>query len=137
MSTTQIPIPQIQVLLVEDDEVSAQAARTLLERLGCQVDWAVNGAEAIVRFRQETYDLILMDSQMPIMDGFEATARIRGMPLGRVTPIVGTTAAIGRSECLAAGMNDVMPKPFLRENLKQALTKWTHWDEDLHTESER
>jgi CheY-like chemotaxis protein len=137
MSTTQIQVPQIQVLVVEDDEVNAQAARTLLERLGCQVDWVVNGAEAIVRFRQETYDLILMDSQMPVMDGFEATARIRGMPLGRVTPIVGTTAGIGRPECLAAGMNDVMPKPFLRENLKLVLSKWTHWDDTHHTELER
>jgi CheY-like chemotaxis protein len=82
----------IQVLLVDDDEVSALAARTILGRLGCQVEWVVTGAEPVVRFRQETYDLVLMDS--PRMDGFEATARIRGMPRGRV-----------------------MPKPFLRESL--------------------
>ena len=122
-------IRQIQVLLVEDDEISAQAARTMLERLGCRVDTASNGADAIELFRNETYDLILMDWQMPQMDGLETTARIRRMPQGRVTPIVGTTASMSRLECLAAGMNDVMPKPFLFTTLKQGLAKWTLWDE--------
>jgi CheY-like chemotaxis protein len=122
---------QIQVLVVEDDEVSVQAARAGLERLGCQVDAAGNGAEAIELFGQKTYDLILMDWQMPVMDGFEATARIRRMPQGTVTPIVGTTRNMGRPECLAAGMNDVIPKPFVRESLKLALSKWTHWEEDI------
>jgi CheY-like chemotaxis protein len=122
---------QVQVLVVEDDEVSLQAARMGLERLGCQVDVALNGAEAIELFGRKTYDLILMDWQMPVMDGFEATARIRKMPQGTVTPIVGTTRSLGRPECLAAGMNDVIPKPFVRESLKLALTKWTHWEEDL------
>jgi|SRR5271168_98302 len=128
-----MPIMQIQVLVVEDDEVSAQAARTMLERLGCQVDAASNGAEAIELFRQKTYDLILMDWQMPRMDGLETTARIRRMPQGRETPIVGTTASMSRLECLAAGMNDVMPKPFLFSTLKLGLAKWTHWEEDMQT----
>src|ERR1700684_3771586 len=116
-------IRQIQVLLVEDDEISAQAARTMLERLGCRVDTASNGAEAIELFRNQTYDLILMDWQMPQMDGLETTARIRRMPQGRVPPIVGTTASMSRLECLAAGMNDVMPKPFLFTTLKLGLAK--------------
>ena len=123
-------IRQIQVLLVEDDEISAQAARTMLERLGCRVATASNGADAIELFRNETYDLILMDWQMPRMDGLETTARIRRLPQGRVTPIVGTTASMSRLECLAAGMNDVMPKPFLFTTLKQGLAKWTLWDEN-------
>ena len=123
-------IRQIQVLLVEDDEISAQAARTMLERLGCRVDTASSGGEAIQLFRDGTYDLILMDWQMPQMDGLETTARIRRMPQGRVTPIVGTTASMSRQECLAAGMNDVMPKPFLFTTLKQGLAKWTLWDEN-------
>jgi CheY-like chemotaxis protein len=127
-------IAQIQVLLVEDDEVSAQAARTILERLGCHVDAATNGAEAIELFRTRTYDLILMDWQMPKMDGFETTARIRAMPHGHVTPIVGTSANMDRVVCLAAGMNDVIRKPFLFSSLKMGLTKWTHWDENLPTE---
>ena len=121
-------IRKIQVLLVEDDEISAQAARTMLERLGCQVDAASNGSEAIELFGKETYDLVLMDWQMPQMDGLETTARLRRMPQGRVTPIVGTSASMSRLECLAAGMNDIMPKPFLFTTLKMGLAKWTLWE---------
>jgi len=123
-------IQQIEVLLVEDDEISAQAARTMLERLGCRVDTASTGSDAIELFAKKIYDLILMDWQMPQMDGFETTARLRRMPQGRVTPIVGTTASMSRLECLAAGMNDVMPKPFLFSTLKMGLAKWTLWEED-------
>jgi|SRR5579863_1264928 CheY-like chemotaxis protein len=124
-------IGQIQVLVVESDEVNAQVARTMLERLGCRVDTAENGAEAVELFPKTSYDLIFMAWQMPLMDGLEATARIRALPRGRVTPIVGTSARIGRLECLAAGMNDLMPKPFRIENLKIELSKWTRWQEDL------
>ncbi|MBZ5610683.1 MAG: response regulator [Acidobacteriia bacterium] len=130
-------IGQIRVLVVEDDEVSVQIARSMLEKLGCQVDAATNGVEAIKLFRQEIYNLILMDWQMPHMDGFETTARIRSMPRGRVTPILGTTANMTRLECMAAGMNDVMPKPFLRKKLKLELSKWTHWDEKHENGLER
>ena len=128
-------IRQIQVLLVEDDEISAHAARTMLERLGCRVDAASNGTEAIELFGKKTYDLVLMDWQMPQMDGMETTARLRRMPQGRVTPIVGTTASMSRLECLAAGMNDVMPKPFLFTTLKMGLAKWTLWEESCKTGS--
>ena|SRR5579862_6144051 len=128
-------IREIHVLLVEDDEISAQAARTMLERLGCKVDTVSTGGDAIEMFRNETYDLILMDWQMPQMDGLETTARIRRMPQGRVTPIVGTTASMSRLECLAAGMNDVMPKPFLFTTLKMGLTKWTLWEENCKSGS--
>jgi CheY-like chemotaxis protein len=122
---------QIEILLVEDDDISAQAARTLLERLGCKVDHAFNGAEAIEFFGKKSYDVIFMDWQMPQMDGLETTARIRRMPQGRVTPIVGTSASMSRLECVAAGMNDVMPKPFLLNALKMGLAKWTLWRDDL------
>jgi CheY-like chemotaxis protein len=124
-----LSIAKIQVLVVEDDDVSAQVARTMLERLGCQVTVATNGAEAIVLFRKGAYDLVLMGWQLPLMDGLEATARIRTMPRGKVTPIIGTSAGAAKSECLAAGMNDLVPKPFLLENLKLALSKWTLWGE--------
>jgi len=122
---------QIEILLVEDDDISAQAARTLLERLGCRVDHVSNGGEAINLFGKKSYDLIFMDWQMPQMDGLETTARIRRMPQGRVTPIVGTSASMSRMECVAAGMNDLMPKPFLLNALKLGLAKWTLWKEDL------
>jgi CheY-like chemotaxis protein len=122
---------RIEILLVEDDDISAHAARTLLERLGCEVDHAFNGVEAIEFFGKKSYDLIFMDWQMPHMDGLETTARIRSMPQGRVTPIVGTSASISRLQCVAAGMNDVMPKPFLLNVLKVCLAKWTLWKDDL------
>jgi CheY-like chemotaxis protein len=129
-------IGRIEVLVVENDEVNAQVARTMLERLGCRVDTAENGAEAVERFGKATYDIIFMAWQMPLMDGLEATARIRSLGHGRVTPIVGTSARVGRLECLAAGMNDLMPKPFRIENLKIELAKWTRWREGLEAGSE-
>ena len=122
---------RIEILLVEDDDISAQAARRVLDRMGCKVDHASEGAEAIELFGKKSYDLIFMDWQMPQMDGLETTARIRRMPQGRVTPIIGTSASMSRLECVAAGMNDVMPKPFLLHVLKMGLAKWTLWKDDL------
>ena len=115
----------IRVLVAEDDEVSAIAVRVMLERLACVVEIVGDGAKAIHYFRFGRYDLVLMGWQMPVMDGFEATARIRAMPRGQATPIIGTTAGRDRAECLAAGMNDLLPKPF--EKLRLILTRWTAW----------
>jgi CheY-like chemotaxis protein len=123
-------IEPIRVLVVEDDEVSAKAVHTMLVRLHCTVEIAGDGAQAIETFRQRSYDLILMGWQMPIMDGFEATARIRAMPRGQATPIIGTTPARDRAECIAAGMNDLMPKPFGLEELRLVLSRWTAWSCD-------
>ena len=119
------------ILLVEDDETAAQTARELLEELGCRVDIASNGEEAVSRCRETAYSLILMDWQMPVMDGLEATARIRGMQGGRRIPIVATTTRVDRDECLAAGMSDLMPKPFTLENLKVVILKWICREENL------
>jgi CheY-like chemotaxis protein len=118
---------KIRVLVAEDDEVNAKAARTMLENLGCHVDIAIDGTEAVEHFRERDYDLILMDWQMPLMDGIEATARIRAMPRGEGTPIIGTTAGKAHAECLKGGMNDVVPKPFLTDKMRYILSKWTHW----------
>ena len=126
---------QIYVLVVENDEVNAQVARTMLERLGCRVDLAAHGAKAVELFGKEAYDMIFMAWQLPVMDGLEATARIRSMPRGLAIPIVGTSSRIGRLECLAAGMNDLMPKPFRLDNLKLELSRWTLWKESSQTES--
>ena len=120
---------QIRVLVAEDDEVSAKAVRTMLERLGCLPEVVGNGAEAVGSFRVRPYDLVLMGSAMPVMSGFEATARLRALPRGRATPIVGTTAARDRAECMAAGMNDLMPQPFRLEKLRLTLSRWTAWTE--------
>jgi CheY-like chemotaxis protein len=114
----------MSILLVEDDEAAAQTASTILEQFGCRVDTATNGADAIALCRGVAYSLILMDWQMPVTDGFEATARIRVMPGGRITPIVCTTTQIARDQCLAAGMSDLMPKPFKPESLRAVIRKW-------------
>jgi CheY-like chemotaxis protein len=118
---------QIRVLVAEDDEVNAKAARRMLEQLGCLVDVATDGAQAVDHFREREYDLILMDWQMPLMDGIEATARIRAMPGGLTMPIVGTTAGKAHAECLRGGMNDVVPKPFLFDKMRYVLSRWTNW----------
>ena len=117
----------VRVLVVEDDEVSAQAVRVMLERLACAVEIVEDGAKAVESFRHHKYDLVLMGWQMPVMDGFEATARIRTMLHGKQIPIIGTTAGRDRAECLAAGMNDLMPKPFQIEKLRLVLLRWTAW----------
>ena len=118
---------KIRVLLVEDDEVNAKAARIILEQLGCTVDVASNGTQAVEHFRDREYDLILMDWQMPLMNGIEATARIRSMPGGASMPIIGTTTGKSHDECLRAGMNEVVPKPFLFEKMRYVLSRWTGW----------
>jgi CheY-like chemotaxis protein len=117
----------VRVLVVEDDEVSAKAVQLMLERLACSFEIVEDGLAAVKRFRQRRYDLVLMGWQMPVMDGFEATARIRALPGGQTTPIVGTTAGRDRAECLAAGMNDLMAKPFQIEKLRLILLRWTSW----------
>ena len=118
-----------RILVVEDDEVSAKAVGVMLERLACSVDIVEDGAQAIELFRHRRYDLVLMGWQLPVMNGFEATARIRAMPAGQATPIIGTTAGRDRAECLAAGMNDLMSKPFQIEKLRLVLLRWTAWPE--------
>lgn len=120
-------IAKIRVLVAEDDEVSAKAARRMLERLGCTVDAVSDGAEAVDFFRNYSYDLILMDGHMPGMDGIEATARIRLLPRGEATPIIGTTSGRGHAEYLNAGMNEIIPKPFLLEKMRYVLARWTRW----------
>ncbi len=120
-------VQKIRVLVAEDDEVNAKTARIILEQLGCSVDVAGDGTEAVDYFRERDYDLILMDWQMPLMNGIEATARIRAMPDGLTIPIIGTTAGKAQAECLKGGMNEVVPKPFLFDKMRDILSRWTNW----------
>jgi PAS domain S-box-containing protein len=116
-----------RVLLAEDNAVNARLAADLLRRLGCRVDVAGDGVEALEAVRRASYDLILMDCQMPELDGFEATRRIRsGEELGgrRRIPIVAMTAnamAGDRERCLEAGMDDYIPKPVMPDALRDTL----------------
>ncbi|OQX14973.1 MAG: hypothetical protein BWK76_13775 [Desulfobulbaceae bacterium A2] len=103
-----------QVLLVEDNEVNRELAEEILRAAGMLVDCAVNGAEAVERVAARRYDVILMDCHMPVMDGFEATRRIRALPDNGQVPIIAMTASVllgDRELCLAAGMDDHVAKP--------------------------
>lgn len=118
---------KIRVLVADDDAVSAKAARTMLEQLGCSADVVSNGLRAVQFFRERDYDLILMDWRMPGLDGVEATAEIRSLPGGLTTPIIGTTSEKIHEECLVGGMNEVVPKPFVFEKIRYILSRWTRW----------
>ena len=118
----------IEVLLVEDNLVNQKLARTWLTRWGIHCTIAENGAVALERLSERRFDLILMDCQMPIMDGFEASARIRALvdPDVRAIPIIAMTAnamAGDRERCLAAGMDDYISKPISTTYLKEAIER--------------
>jgi CheY-like chemotaxis protein len=111
-----------RILVAEDVELNQHLARHMMESWGFEVDIAMNGQEALVLVQQNTYDLVLMDIQMPEMDGMEATKQIRQLTdtIKAAIPIVALTANAlkgDRERFLAAGMNDFLPKPFNEPNL--------------------
>jgi CheY-like chemotaxis protein len=111
-----------RVLLVEDNEFNQDVARELLEGEGLVVDVAGNGRQALAALEGRTYDLVLMDMQMPVMDGITATRAIRAEPRFAGLPIVAMTAnalPAERQACLEAGMNDFVTKPVMPEDLKR------------------
>ncbi|MGE5841039.1 MAG: response regulator, partial [Deltaproteobacteria bacterium] len=116
-----------KVLLAEDNEINQQVAQEMLERAGLVVGIANNGEEAVQRVKVETYDAVLMDIQMPVMGGFEATREIRKDPRFKDLPIIAMTAhamAGDREKSLAAGMNDHVTKPIDPDELFSALMRW-------------
>ncbi len=122
--------PELQILLVEDHPTNQKLAISLLEKWGHRVELAENGLEAITLFARQGFDLILMDMQMPVMGGIEATRRIReleirhGLPR---TPIVAMTAAAmqdDREACLAAGMDDYIAKPIKVKEVQEKLLRF-------------
>ncbi len=116
------------VLLVEDNPTNRRVAQLFLERAGCQVVLAGDGREALARLQERPVDLVLMDVQMPVMDGLEATRRIRAEEDdGRRLPIVALTASAMKEQieiCMDAGMDDVLAKPLERERLEAMLERY-------------
>jgi signal transduction histidine kinase/CheY-like chemotaxis protein/HPt (histidine-containing phosphotransfer) domain-containing protein len=130
-----------RILLVEDNPINLEVAVGLLESLGCSIQTADNGRMAIEAMNGGSYDAVLMDCQMPVMDGLSATAEIRRRELGtgkpRV-PIIAVTANAmegDRERCLAAGMDDFLSKPFTQQQLASLLKRWlAAWPMAEHSE---
>ncbi|MBG8552987.1 PAS domain S-box protein [Hymenobacter guriensis] len=134
-SATREKLRGQRILLVEDNHFNRQIAKGFLQNAGLEVVEAENGAAAVELARQQVFDAILMDVQMPIMNGLEATSYLR-QQLGLVTPIIALTAnAIKgeREKCLKAGMNDYLAKPFQEDELLKLLCLWTLGDDTLET----
>ncbi|MHA6193737.1 response regulator [Pseudomonas wadenswilerensis] len=116
-----------RILLVEDNPVNQLVAKGMLGKLGCEVSVAAHGAEALELLEDDEFDLVLMDCNMPVMDGYEASRRIRQSGRWPNLPIVALTANAmpeERERCRAAGMNDYLAKPFRREELEALIDHW-------------
>jgi signal transduction histidine kinase/CheY-like chemotaxis protein len=120
----------LRVLVAEDNQVNQKVAQLMLARLGHRVDTVANGLEAVEALRRANYDVVLMDVQMPVLDGLEATRRIRAeLPADRQPHIVAMTASVlveDRTACRAAGMDDYLAKPVRAPELTAALTPLLH-----------
>ncbi len=121
----------IKILLCEDNEVNIKVATIILKRFGFEIDLAENGQEALNKFMHVKYDMIFMDCMMPIMDGFEATKKIREIEREREVTnpvlIIALTANAGKDDkdkCLKYGMNDFVSKPIKRETIENGLNRW-------------
>jgi CheY-like chemotaxis protein len=124
-----------RILVVEDNAVNMEVTTAMLNAIGCRVEGAENGRLGVERLARERFDLVLMDCQMPIMDGFEATRKIRegeeattsgGVVVDRL-PIVALTAHAmpgDRDKCIAAGMDDYITKPFTKDEMARLLNEW-------------
>jgi CheY-like chemotaxis protein len=119
-----------KILLAEDNQVNALVGKAMLEKLGCSVDPVNDGQAAVEAVSRNSYDLVFMDCQMPLMDGYEATRKIREAEKGLKpshVPIIALTAHAmqgARELCLANGMDDYITKPFNLSLLKDILKKW-------------
>ncbi|MEI8004420.1 MAG: response regulator, partial [Methanothrix sp.] len=121
---------KIRILVAEDNPVNQKVAQALLRKMGLQADVVANGKEAVNALRIIPYDLVLMDCQMPEMDGFEATSLIRkqgSKALNPGIPIIAMTALAiqgDREKCIRAGMNDFIAKPVQKRELAEMLARW-------------
>lgn len=116
----------LRILMAEDNAINQRVGKLILQRAGFEIDLVSDGSEAVEAHRANPYDLILMDCQMPTMDGFEASRHIRH--LGQKQPVivaVTANALVGeRERCLSAGMDDYLSKPFQAEQLVALVKRW-------------
>ena len=128
--TQVLPRIDARVLLAEDNGVNQVVARNMLKAMGCTFDIVANGSEALQALDKAAYDLVLMDCQMPVMDGYAATRALREREAasgGKRMPVVALTAnaLVGDADtCLASGMDDHLAKPYTRRQLQNILTRW-------------
>jgi CheY-like chemotaxis protein len=121
--------PGKRVLVAEDYFVNQEVTQDILELMGCLVDIAENGHDAVSKYRDNPYDIVFMDIQMPEIDGYEATKLIRSeeKSKGKKTPIIALTAnalAGDREKCLEAGMDDYLSKPLEASKIEEILNKY-------------
>lgn len=121
--------PGLRILVCEDNPINQKVVRLMLELLGHASDLAANGEEALAATEKRAYDLIFMDCQMPGLDGYEATRRLRARPdQGRPVVVIAMTAHAmegDRERCLAAGMDDYLPKPLFTDSLRNTIARWS------------
>jgi CheY-like chemotaxis protein len=117
-----------RILMAEDNQINQKVGKLILQRAGFELDLVEDGREALRAHQAKPYDLILMDCQMPVMDGLEACRQIRLLPTQQpVIVAVTANALLGeRERCLEAGMDDYLSKPFQAEQLVAIVRKW--WD---------
>ncbi|WP_163833484.1 response regulator [Spartinivicinus ruber] len=126
-STSEVRTPSYQLLVVEDNHINQMVAKGMLEKLGHQVTLASHGQECIDLCEENDFDLIFMDCNMPVLDGYAATQQLRNNSATQHLPIVALTAnalSHDRQKCLNAGMDDYIAKPFKNEQLRQVIEKW-------------
>lgn len=119
----------ITILITEDDKVNQKIIMQVVKRLGYSFDLANNGLECLEKTAENDYDLILMDCQMPYLDGYEATTKLRLNSKTKDIPIIGLTAFAmpeDKDRCLAVGMSDYLSKPFTLKQINESLRKWLH-----------
>jgi len=116
----------LRILMAEDNVINQRVGKLILQRAGFDIDLVADGNEALEAHRRHPYDVILMDCQMPIMDGFEASRSIRQLEIPQPVIIAVTANALvgEREKCLSAGMNDYLSKPFQADQLVSLVKKW-------------
>lgn len=127
LQTGESPVYHLRILMAEDNAINQRVGKLILKKAGYDVDLVADGSEAVEAHRNRPYHLILMDCQMPIMDGFEASRNIRdisGLCQPVIIAVTANALAGERERCLKAGMDDYLSKPFQAQQLISVIRKW-------------